>query len=148
MPLRILLADDNYTLRGQLREILESRPGWQVVAEAVNGREAVQKAGRVRPDVLVMDYSMPELDGISAIPEVHRTAPETEIVLLTVHDARFTAGRVVDAGARAYVVKSRIMRDLMPAVEAASKHKAFLSFLESGTDHVAGKKYPATKSDA
>ena len=148
MRLRILLADDNYTLRGQLRDILESRPGWQVVAEAVNGREAVQKAGRVRPDVLVMDYSMPELDGISAIPEVHRTAPETEIVLLTVHDAEFTVGRAVEAGARAYVVKSRIMRDLMPAVEAASRHKTFLSSLESGTSQAAERKYSTKKSDA
>jgi len=134
MSLRILLADDNKDLRNQLRAILESRPGWCVVGEAVNGREAVQKAGQVRPDVLVLDYSMPELDGISAISEIHRTSPDTEIVMLTVHDARFTVGRAVDAGARGYVVKSQIVKDLMPAVEAASEHKMFLSFLDAGPD--------------
>jgi DNA-binding NarL/FixJ family response regulator len=127
-----LLADDNISLRRELRALIESRPGWEVVAEAGNGREAVEKAGLVQPDVLVVDYSMPELDGISAIPEIHRAAPDAEVVILTVHDARFTVARAVGAGARSYVVKSEIMRDLMPAVEAASKHKTFLSFLDAG----------------
>jgi len=130
MALRILLADDNPSLRGQLRALLESRQGWQVVAEAANGREAVQQARRVLPDVLVIDYSMPELDGISAIPQVHAVAPQTEIVVLTVHDARFTVGRAVDTGARGYVVKSQIVKDLLPAVEAASEHKTFLSLVD------------------
>lgn len=133
MTLRILLADDNQQLRQELRTLVESRPGWHVVAEAATGREAVQKAGRVKPDVLVLDYSMPELDGISAIAEIHRAAPDAEVVMLTVHDACFTVGRAVEAGARGYVVKSQIMKDLMPAIEAASIHKTFLSFLDAGT---------------
>jgi DNA-binding NarL/FixJ family response regulator len=132
MPLRIVIADDNKELRNKLRAMLEARPGWRVVAEAENGRDAIEKAREARPDVLVMDYSMPEIDGISAIPEVHRAAPQTEIVVLTVHDAQFTAGRAVAAGARGYVVKSQIMKDLMPAVEAASQHKTFLSILDAG----------------
>lgn len=135
MALRVMLADDNQSIRDRLRLLIESRTGWCVVGEAVNGREAVQKVGDVKPDVLIIDYSMPELDGISAIPEVHRVAPNTEIVMLTVHDARFTVRRAVEAGARGYVVKTEIKRDLMRAVEAASQHKTFLSFSDtlSGT---------------
>ncbi len=134
MELRILIADDNKNFRDELRPLLESRAGWTVVAEAANGREAVQKAGQLRPDVLIVDYSMPELDGISAIPQVLHAAPATEIVLLTVHDAQFTAERALDAGARGYVVKSEIMRDLLPAVEAARAHKKFLSPLDAWDD--------------
>ena len=131
MPLRILLADDNKRFRDELRTLLESRPGWHVVAEAANGREAVHKAGQARPDVVIIDYSMPELDGISAIPEIHRAAPQAEIVVLTIHDARFTVGRALEVGARGYVIKSQIMKDLMPAVEAASQHKMFLSLQDA-----------------
>ena len=136
MALRVMLADDNRGIRDKLRSLIESRPGWFVVGEAVNGLEAVQKVGEVKPDVLILDYSMPELDGISAIPEVHRIAPKTEIVMLTVHDARFTVRRAVDAGARGYVVKTEIKRDLLRAVEAASEHRTFLSFIDtlSGTE--------------
>ncbi|HLY60851.1 MAG TPA: response regulator transcription factor [Terriglobia bacterium] len=147
MPLRILLAEDNDALRSELRALLESRSGWEVVAEAENGRDAVQKAGQVRPDVLVIDYSMPNLDGISAIPELRRVAPEAEVVLLTVHDARFTMARAMDAGARGYVVKSQIMKDLMPAIEAASKHQTYLSFDVAGKDRTAGQMSPIKKSD-
>ena len=134
MPLRIMLADDNHRLRGQLRNLVESRPGWQVVAEAVNGRDAVQKAAELLPDVLVIDYYMPELDGISAIPEIRRAAPQAEIVVLTVDNARFTVARAVNAGARGYVAKSEIVKDLMPAIEAASEHKLYLSFLDAVDD--------------
>jgi len=144
MPLRILLADDNRYLRQQLRALLESRPGWQVVAEAVDGREAVQKAGEIRPDVLVIDYSMPELDGISAISKIRCAAPQVEIVVLSVHDEQFMVGQAVDAGARGYVVKSQIFRDLLPAVEAASQHKTFLSFLDDG-EHRAADQSSAIK---
>ena len=134
MALRIVLADDNQKLRGQLRVLAESRAGWHVVAEAVNGRDAIEKAAQLRPDVLVIDYYMPELDGISAIPEIRRAAPQAEIVVLTVDDARFTVARAVDAGARGYVAKSEIVKDLMPAIEAASEHKLYLSFLDTGAD--------------
>lgn len=144
MALKILLADDNRSLRDRLRAMVESRPGWRVVGEAANGRDAVEKSGQLQPDVLILDYSMPELDGISAIPEVLRVAPETEIVMLTVNDARYTVGRAVDAGARGYVVKTEIKRDLIRAVEAASQHKTFLSFSDPG-DNLASP--PAAQKD-
>lgn len=136
MPLRIMLADDNNRLRTKVRLLLESRPGWRVVAEAADGREAVLKAQYVQPDVLVLDYSMPMLDGVSAIPQIRQAAPQAEIVMLTVHDAQFTIGRAVEAGARGYVVKSQIFKDLLPAVEAASEHRTYLSFLDDGKERI------------
>lgn len=126
MPLRILIADDKTALREKVRALLESFPGWRVVGEAVDGREAVQKAGQLKPDVVILDYSMPELDGISAIPMIRNAAPQTEIVVLTVNDAPFTVRRALDAGARGYVVKTEIIRNLVPAVEAASQHRTFV----------------------
>lgn len=147
MALRVMLADDNQSIRAKLRALIESRAEWRVVGEAVNGRDAVQKVGEVKPDVLILDYSMPELDGISAIPEIHRVAPDTEIVMLTVHDVRFTVGRAVAAGARGYVVKTEIKRDLMRAVEAASQHKTFLSFQDPQKEP-AGEQGPALKPPA
>ena len=123
---RILLADDNKALRDDVRIILNSRSGWKVVAEAENGLDALEKSRELQPDVVILDYSMPELDGISAIPMIRSAAPQTEIVVLTVHDAPFTVRRAVDAGARGYVVKTEIIRNLVPAVEAAVQHKSFI----------------------
>lgn len=127
MSVRILLADDNARFRFQIRELLNAQPDWSVVGEAANGREAVEKAGELQPDVVVIDYGMPELDGLSALPLIRQAAPGAEVVVLTVHDARFTVGRAVEAGARAYVVKSQIIKDLVTAVDAVSKHQSFLS---------------------
>lgn len=127
MPLRILIADDNKALRDDVRILLNSRPGWKVVAEADNGREALEKSRRLQPDVVIVDYIMPELDGISAIPLIRDVAPQAEIVVLTVHDAPFTVRRAVDAGARGYVVKTQIIKNLVAAVEAASQHRSFVA---------------------
>ena len=126
MLVRILLADDNKAVRDDVRTLLNSREGWRVVAEAENGLEALEKSRQLQPDVVILDYSMPELDGISAIPMIRTAAPQTEIVILTVHDAPFTVRRDVDAGARGYVVKTEIIKNLVPAVEAASQHKTFI----------------------
>lgn len=132
MPVRILLADDNKRLRSDVRVLLNSQPGWKVVAEATNGREVVDMAKLQQPDVVIVDYSMPEMDGISAIPLIRSAAPQAEIVILTVHDAPFTVGRAAEAGARGYVIKTEIMKNLVPAIEAASQHRNFLAFQESG----------------
>lgn len=142
MAVRILLADDNKTLRSKVRTLLESRPDWQVVAEAGTGREAVQKAAQLKPDVVVLDYSMPELDGISAIPLIRGAVPGAEIVFLTVHDARFTVGRAIQAGTCAYVVKIDMAQDLMPAVEAASQHRTFFRLIDQRDGRTTGRRPP------
>lgn len=128
MSVRILLADDKPRLRDEVRLLLDAEPGWRVVAEANGGVEAVEKARESQPDVVVIDYSMPEMDGISAIPLIRSVAPKAEVVVLTVHDARFTAGRAAQAGARGYVVKSEIATHLVTAVHAASQHRNFVAF--------------------
>jgi len=125
--LRILIAEDNRAVREGLREFLEAQPEWQVVGEAVNGMEAVEKARELQPEVVILDYSMPQLDGISAAARIRQASPQTELLVLTQHDAPYTARRALDAGVRGYVVKSDADRDLLAAVEAVSRHKVFVS---------------------
>jgi DNA-binding NarL/FixJ family response regulator len=132
MALRILVADDNKNLRDELRILLNSRHDWRVVGEAVDGHEAVEKAADLQPDVVILDYSMPKLDGLSAIPMIRKHAPATEIVVLTVHDAPATVDRAIKAGARGYVVKTWIIRNLVSAIEAVSKHKTFVGLTSQG----------------
>lgn len=135
VALRILVADDNKNLRDELRILLNSRQDWRVVGEAADGREVVERAAELQPDVVILDYSMPKLDGISAIPMIRKQAPAAEIVVLTVHDARVTVDRAIEAGARGYVVKTWIIRNLVSAVEAASQHKTFVSLTSKGEAH-------------
>lgn len=125
--LRILIVDDNRAVRQGLRTLLESRHEWQVVGEAVGGLEAVEKATKLRPDVVILDYSLPELDGLSAAALIRKAAPQAELMVLTQHDARYTVRRALDLGIRGYVVKSDAGHDLMAAVEAVGDHKIYVS---------------------
>ncbi len=134
MQLRIMLADDEDNYRGVLRSIVESRSGWQVVGEAANRCDAEAMLKRVRPDVLILDYRLPELDGIGTISRIRHEAPLTEIVLLSMLDLQSVARQAVDAGVRGYVLKSRIVKDLMPAIESASEHRMYLSYLDAELD--------------
>lgn len=125
--LRILIAEDNKAVRRGLRALLEAQANWQVVGEAVDGREAVEKASELQPDVVIIDYSLPELDGISAAARIRQSAPLSELLVLTQHDAPFTARRALAAGVRGYVVKSEAAQDLLAAVEAVRQHQVYLS---------------------
>ncbi len=125
--LRMLVVDDDEPVRRGVKELLETQPGWQVVGEAANGREALQKAAELSPDVVTLDITMPELDGISAAFLIHQAAPETEMLVLTQHDVPGMVRKALDAGARGYVLKSRAGRDLVPAVEAVCQHLPFIS---------------------
>jgi DNA-binding NarL/FixJ family response regulator len=125
--LSILLADDNDDLRRGVRDLLEAQPGWRVVGEAVNGREALEKATQFAPEVVILDVSMPELDGISAAPLIRQALPQAELLMLSQHDSPDMITRALDAGARGYVLKSQASRDLVPAVQAVRTHVPFLS---------------------
>jgi DNA-binding NarL/FixJ family response regulator len=127
MRLRILIADDHSVVRTGLRTLLESEEGWQVCAEASNGREAVEKAGKLKPDVAVLDIGMPLLNGIEATRQIREVSPKTEILVLTMHDSESLIGEVLSAGARGYILKDDADLDLIHAIEVVRQHKPYLS---------------------
>ncbi len=126
-PLRILIADDHSLVRRGVRTLLESRPGWHVCGEAANGKEAIEQAKRLKPDAIVMDISMPELNGLEATRYIRGTLPECEVVVLSMHESEEMAREVMQAGARAFVLKSDLDRNLLAAIESLTQHKTYLS---------------------
>lgn len=131
-PLRILVADDHDVVRAGLRALLESRNGWEVCAEAANGRDAVEKARDARPDVAVLDIGMPLLNGVEAARQIRRVSPATEVLVLTMHDSEMMIQSVLEAGARGYILKDDAGRNLLAAVDAVRRGKPFLSSRVSG----------------
>ncbi len=127
MPVRILVADDHQVVRTGLRALLESKTGWQVCAEASNGREAVEKAGQLKPDVAVLDIGMPLLNGVEATRQIRKLSPQTEILILTMHDSELLIQEVLGAGAHGYILKDDADRNLVAAVDALRRHKPYLS---------------------
>jgi len=125
--IRILLADDHTVVRKGLRLLLESQPGFQVVGDAADGREAVALAERHRPDVAVLDVAMPILNGIEAARQIAAKLPHIAIVILSMHSDEGYVLRALKAGARAYLLKDSAEYDLIHAVEAVSESKAFFS---------------------
>src|SRR5215468_5601499 len=99
---RILIADDHELIRQGLRKVLEERPGWIICGEALTGREAVAKAKELKPDVVVMDFGMPELNGLEATRQIRQVLPETEVLILTMHDSERLASETLAAGARGF----------------------------------------------
>ena len=124
---RILLADDHTVVRKGLRLLLESVPGYEVVAEAASGHEAALLAEKNRPDVVVMDVAMPVLNGIEAARQITAKLPGTAIVFLSMHGDESYVLRGLKAGARAYLLKDSAETDLLQAVKAVSEGKAFFS---------------------
>lgn len=129
---RILLADDHEIVRHGLCRLLETQPDWKICGEAGNGREAVEKTRQLKPDVVILDHSMPELSGAEAARQILKAFPQTEIVILTMHDSEQLLREVLEAGVHGYVLKSDAMCDLVAAVHALVEHKRFLSPGASG----------------
>jgi DNA-binding NarL/FixJ family response regulator len=125
--LRILIVDDHAVVRRGVRSLLESQPGWEVCGEAATGREAVDLAKHVQPDVVVMDLSLPELNGLDATRQILKESPRSEIVVLTMHHSEELARDMLQAGARGYVLKSDADQNLVAAIESLRKHKPFLT---------------------
>ena len=125
MTVRILVADDHPVVRHGLRTLLGSRQEWEIIDEAEDGIEAVEKADRLQPDVILLDVSMPGMDGLEACRRIRRIVPKAEVLIVTQHDSPQMMREAVRAGARGYVVKSDAARDLLAAVDAVSQHKFF-----------------------
>jgi DNA-binding NarL/FixJ family response regulator len=125
--LRILIADDHGLVRRGARALLETRRGWKVVGEAANGSAALEKARELKPDVAIVDISMPELDGVEVVRQVQEAAPSTKVLVLTMHESDEMVRRALDAGARGYLLKSDLAECLTKAVGAIAEGKRFLT---------------------
>lgn len=125
--IRIVLADDHTLVRKGLRLLLESHPGFTVVADAADGREAVALVERHTPDVAVVDVAMPILNGIEAARQISARVPQTAVVFLSMHADEGYVLKALKSGARAYLLKDSAEHDLIAAVEAVSEGKAFFS---------------------
>ena len=125
-PVRILIADDHEVVRQGLRAVLEGQAGWVVCGETSSGREAVVKAIDLQPDVVVLDITMPELNGLEATRQIRR-AVSAKVLILTVHESDQVVTEVLDAGAHGYVLKTDAGRTLVEAIRALLGHQAFFS---------------------
>ena len=132
MSLRILIVDDHAVVRRGVRSLLESHEGWEVCGEATTGRDAVEQSRQLRPDVVVMDLSLPELNGLDATRQILKDRPGTEVLVLTMHQSEELARDVLRAGARGYVMKSDADENLIAAVDTLRQHKPFLTATVTG----------------
>jgi DNA-binding NarL/FixJ family response regulator len=126
-PLRILVADDHDLMRRGVKALLQSHAGWEVCGEAHTGREAVAKAQELKPDIAILDISMPDLNGVDAAKRIRKESPNTEVLILSVHYSDRLIRDILEAGVRGYIVKSDSDRDLIIAVETLANHKPFLT---------------------
>ena len=124
--IRVLLADDHTIVREGVRLCLEAFGDISVVAEAEDGQEAVQLAVQLRPDVAVVDLTMPRLNGVEAIRQIRRDVPDTEVVVLSVHDSEAYVVQALRAGAAGYVLKRNAATELAAAIRAAHDGQAYL----------------------
>jgi DNA-binding NarL/FixJ family response regulator len=143
MKLRILIADDHEVVRRGLSSLLQAQEGWEVCAEASDGREAVEKAKLLKPDCVILDIGMPNLNGLAATRQLTQHDPNLKIIVLTITDSDHVIREALDAGARGFVLKSDAVRDLVSAIEALQRGQMFFTprvnemvlagFLEKGT---------------
>jgi len=125
--LRILLADDHEMVRKGLRATVETHAGWEVCGEARTGREAVAKTRELHPDIVVMDFSMPDLNGMEATRQIRAAVPRTEVLILSMHESERLVREMLAAGAQGYILKSDAGDFLVAALEALSEHKPYFT---------------------
>jgi DNA-binding NarL/FixJ family response regulator len=133
MTTRILLVDDHPIVREGLRTVLQRRPGWEVVGEASNGIEALEKVKSLHPDVVVLDITMPNMNGLEVCRLVRQNSHGPEVLFVTQHDSPQMMREALGAGAKGYVVKSNAARDLLEAIDVVSQHRVFTALARSET---------------
>jgi DNA-binding NarL/FixJ family response regulator len=124
---RILIADDHHVVRSGLKTVLQAQPGFEVIGEASNGQEAVETAIKLKPDVVILDYSMPVRNGVEATREIRKRLPRTEVLIFTMHDSQEVIEDILAAGARGYLLKADANDHLITAVQALGRHEAYIS---------------------
>lgn len=125
--LQILVADDHEIVREGLRAMIEREPGWEICGDASTGREAVAMAGDLKPDIVIMDIGMPELNGLEAARQIKKALPEVEILIFTANETEEIVRQVFQAGARGYLLKSEANKHLLPALDMLAKHRTYFS---------------------
>jgi DNA-binding NarL/FixJ family response regulator len=125
--LRILIADDHEVVRAGVRSLLESQPDCEICGEAVTGRQVVALAQQLKPDVAILDITMPELNGLEATRQIRKAAPTVQVLILSVHESEELVREIIDAGAHGYVLKSDAGRELTAAMHALRKHETFFT---------------------
>jgi len=123
----LLIADDHEVVRRGLRALIQEQPGWQVVAEATNGRDAVAKAHEFQPDVAILDITMPSLNGFDATTQIAKLSPRTKVLILSIHDSDQLIHKLLGAGARGYILKADAGRDFIAAVKALLSNQTFFT---------------------
>jgi DNA-binding NarL/FixJ family response regulator len=134
--LRIMIVDDHDLMRRGIKGLLQSHPNWEICGEAQTGREAVTKAEQLKPDIVILDISMPDLNGVEAAKRIRKVSPNTEVLILSAHYSDQLIREIVEAGARGYIIKSDSDRDLVIAVETLANHKPF--FTPKATEVILG----------
>ena len=124
---RILLADDHKVVRHGTRALLSTIPEWEIVGEADNGRDAVSLTAELKPDIVILDIAMPELNGLDAARQIKKISPETEVLIFTAQEAEELVHDVFDSGARSYIMKTDAADHLIDAIKALSEHKHFFT---------------------
>jgi DNA-binding NarL/FixJ family response regulator len=130
---KILIADDHEVVRAGLRALLSEQPDWQVIAEAADGKEAVAQALKTAPDVAIVDYSLPVLNGVEVTRQIRQRSPSTEVIIFTMHDNNRLIHDLLQAGALGYLLKSDAKRLLLTAVGMVAEHKPFFTGMASET---------------
>ena len=129
--MRILVVDDHEVVRRGMCSVLAAETSLTLCGEAVDGKDAVEKAKALRPDIIVMDITMPQMNGLEATREIKRLLPETEIVIVSQHEAPEMVRQAFNAGARAYVVKSTVAKELLAAIAKVNKGEPFVKATET-----------------